>query len=270
MATLAQGSSVTVSLAARSTLITFGAGSAVIGPGNQYGQSRSIYNQSSVGPFPQDVVVYLTATTSSIEYYSLATGESLINALPSFTWAGRPSASIVGAGVLIRVSDIGLSPGIAMVSDGTEWRPNGVTVLGRQNTQVVAPADTNENTLYSLTVPGNVIGQNGSLRVWYKTSITNNANLKTIRLRFGGQVWCALTLGAQDWAIQAQTLSNRNSLSAQLAGVTSPVPFGAISGNVVFQLSVNTAVDQPLIFTAQKATAGDAVNLESILVELLP
>lgn len=41
------------------------------------------------------------------------------------TWASRPSASAVAAGTIIRVSDVGQSPGVLMESDGSVWRPLG-------------------------------------------------------------------------------------------------------------------------------------------------
>ncbi len=270
MATLAQGSSVPVSLPSGSTLTTFGAGSAVIGPGNQYGQPRSLYNRSSIGPFPEDVIVYLTATTA-IEYYSLATGASLINALPSFTWAGRPSASVVGAEVRIRISDIGPAPGIRFVSDGTRWIPDGVQVLGRQNTGVSCPADTTEDTLYSLVIPADLVSTNSTLRIFTRWTITGSTNLRELDIRLGGSlVYQFSTATASVVAIQNLThVSNRGVTNSQIGGI----PLGPGLGNGTlpnYTASIDMTTAQTLVIAGKKAVAGETITLESASVELLP
>ena len=145
-------------------------------------------------------------------------------------------------------------------------------VIGQQNTQVSAPADTAENTLFSMTVSGNTMGANDSLRISFLGSSTNNANTKTLKLYFGGeQIASTLITTTAGFKFQSQ-LANRNSQTAQVmagaGGGLSVGPNGTSSvANTV--LSVDTKADQVLSITGTKAVAGDLLALDMVQIEII-
>jgi hypothetical protein len=145
---------------------------------------------------------------------------------------------------------------------------NHVVILGQQHTAVTAPADTAENTLYSLVIPGGLMGPNDSLRVTFAGSQTSNTNVKTWFVRLGG-VQLGARAAASTAGLRAQlVVSNRNSLSNQIVGVGSALntPF---TDSAPVTASVNTAVNQTLTISASKASGADSLTLESVLVELI-
>lgn len=59
--------------------------------------------------------------------------------LNTYTYAGLPAASTL-PGYRVRVSDIGIAPGMALVSDGARWVPDGVQVLARGAVPMILPS----------------------------------------------------------------------------------------------------------------------------------
>ena len=116
------------------------------------------------------------------------------------------------------------------------------------------------------------MGANGILRIWPFWSFTNNANVKTARVRLGGiggtQILNAV--GANLGSIQQlQLLRNRNSQSSQV-GIPAALGnlFNGTSG-APLTATVDTSVAQDLVFTGQLASGADTLTLESYLVEIL-
>lgn len=147
-----------------------------------------------------------------------------------------------------------------------------VIVLALSNVAVNAPADTNENTLATITVPGRAMGLNGRLRVTTAWSLTNNANAKSLLVRFSGAAGTTFqsASGASVAVYKAVCdIMNVNAANAQKGGS----PFSGVlgSGASAFATSaVDTTGDTTIVIRAQKGTAGDTITLESYLVELIP
>lgn len=141
--------------------------------------------------------------------------------------------------------------------------PGAVLALAQSHVQIVAPADTNENTLWSTVIPAGLMGSNDSLRISLGFGTPNNANNKVIQIRFGGQIATYVNATGGLAATVACMISNRNSVAAQyMHNYTTAVATGVVSA-----FAVNTAQAQTLQVTMQKASAGDAVTLESVLLE---
>lgn len=141
-------------------------------------------------------------------------------------------------------------------------------VLAVQNTQVVAPANTNENTLFSFTVPANSMGPNGVLKVSYITSCTNSANSKSVKVKLGGTTFQTSTVTAVTGVAIMTSIRNRNATNSQMAANSA---VGDASGSVGLNTgSIDTTQDQILSITGTKASAADALALESVIVELIP
>lgn len=144
-------------------------------------------------------------------------------------------------------------------------QPNTVKVLAAQNTEVVSPNSTGENTVYSFIVPGGTIGTNGSLRISTQFTCTNNANTKTLRIKFGGVTLLSTSAVNAAGAVQFLKIANRDSVSAQISGVVASGPSGTITTT-----SIDTSIAQNIEVTVQKANAGDTLILQSVIIEHLP
>jgi hypothetical protein len=184
---------------------------------------------------------------------------------------GRPlAAGATYTGPAAYVLDL-VRQGFATVADVSSFRDDmlalapRVIVLARQGAEIAAPADTNENTLFSYLLPGGLLGPNDAVRVYCYMSCDNNANTKTLRTRLGGVVALQSPVTTVPFAHQGFILGNRNSRSAQSVQMTRD--YSGTSGTAI---AVNTAVDQLLTVSIQKGVAGDNAALESVSVEWLP
>lgn len=150
---------------------------------------------------------------------------------------------------------------------------NGIT-LGQSLAAVTAPADTLENVLATVTIPAGAMGLNGLLRINTGWSFTNNANSKNLRIRFngvGGTAYMSAVGFTTQLSIQADTtIGNRNSASSQVGG-TGRIGTGA--GTFFVTAPTTSAADTTaattVVFTAEKAVAGDTVTLEWYSVVLV-
>jgi len=202
------------------------------------------------------------------------TGFQIAPFLGSFAWASAPSASASGIGATFRASDVGISPGMRFVSDGTSWIPDGAQILGRSAVAVSGAADTAENILATVTVPANLLGLNGGLLAYSTWSYTNSANVKTLRLRFGG-------IGGTQYLLTTRTteilmhdlrrIRNRNSASSQVGGANSSMLSGlGASASALITSANDTTAAVDLVLTGAKASAGETLTLENYEVWLTP
>lgn len=138
---------------------------------------------------------------------------------------------------------------------------------------VSGAANTSENILYTCTLPA--LSANSLLRVKAAWSFTNNANAKSMRVRLGGASGTVMYLAGAfttqisvsvDFSIQNRNATNSQYISAafDIRGSTS-----TMVGTAPSTSSVDTSTSQPLVFTCEKATAGDTCTLDRVLVELM-
>lgn len=155
------------------------------------------------------------------------------------------------------------SSGSSAAALGT-WR-----VLAQSSVAVSAAADTNENTLATVTVPANSMGANGRLRITALWSATNNANSKTCRIKFGGTNFMVASIGSNATAFVEIFIGNRNATNSQVGTQDSDAVVYRTSTDTPTTAAVDTTADVTLLITGQKNTvAGDTITLESYLVEL--
>lgn len=142
---------------------------------------------------------------------------------------------------------------------------------------VSAPADTSEDTLFTCTIPAKLMGSNGHLRIRTVTSNNNNANTKTIRIRWNGIAGTVISATAQTTAtglVNYITVTNRGNTSSQVA--LNDVSFSSVAGaigvaTITSGLNSDTfGASTSIVLTCQKAVAGDTCTMESILVEIIP
>lgn len=137
---------------------------------------------------------------------------------------------------------------------------------------VTAPADTNEDTLATITVPANAMGANGMLRVTAMWAYTSSANNKTLRIRYSGGSGTAFfqTTQTTNAGMSATILiANTNVTNAQIGYIdASSTTFG---GAIVTRptAAVDTTAATTVVITGTKASAGETMQLVGYCVELI-
>jgi hypothetical protein len=146
---------------------------------------------------------------------------------------------------------------------------NLVNSLYQKGIGVSVPSDTTEDVLYTFYIPANLLGANGMLRIKTEWTCTNNANVKTARIRngVGGTIIAQSALTSSATCAIESKLSNRNATNSQ---VTYSQTFldSSVSNNL-YTSSIDTTSVQTFVITGQKATAGDTLTLETLLIELI-
>lgn len=152
---------------------------------------------------------------------------------------------------------------------------SGVTPLSIAKSAVAVSGanDTNENTLATITIPAGALGTNGFVRLHTLWSFTNNANNKTLRIRYSGAAGTQYlgNVFTTQLALNATTIiGNRNSASSQvgstvaISGAATAITVGANATS-----SVDTSVATTIVVTGQKASAGDTLTLDAYMAEIV-
>lgn len=145
----------------------------------------------------------------------------------------------------------------------------GSLILGASGVATAAPAnDTNENILATINIPQ--LPANALIVYRVAISQTNNANVKSMRLRLGGiagtDLWGALSVASQARYCFDGVIQNRGATNSQVAhfmyGAT------AFASAAAATASIDTSAPTTLVITAQKATGTDTVTLESYYAAL--
>lgn len=148
----------------------------------------------------------------------------------------------------------------------------GVTYpLAQSYVAVATPADVTEDALATITIPGGTLRANDGVRVTLAWSFTNNANAKTLRVRFSGAsgtVYLNAGLTTQTPATATVVFGNSGATNAQ-AGYSEAVIFGNVATASTSTSAVDTTADTTVVISGQKASAGDALTLISYMVEII-
>lgn len=150
-----------------------------------------------------------------------------------------------------------------------------VKALGQQHTQASVTGTTSETALYTLPLPAGAMGPNDTIRVTIRTSHSNNANAKTLRVRLGPSFGTATALNGlpptiNNAATYATTyvISARNSTSAQVGTVGGGTGWAGSSG-ALSTATVDMTQAQNLYVSLQLGSSADTAALESVFVELV-
>lgn len=227
----------------------------------------------------------ITAVASPIPA-AYATGQSFYFA-PAATNTGATTINISGLGAknvfAFGAACIGgeLIIGVPALIyyDGTQFQIIGASksprILARSAVAVSCPADTSEDTLATITVPAGALGANGQLRIATLWSFTNNGNTKSTRIRYSGAAGTKYH-ETTNWTTQlavagSTTIANRNATNSQVGQtlISSTVASALNPATAPVTSAVDTTAATTVVITGQKATAGDALTLESYLVELI-
>lgn len=208
------------------------------------------------------------------------TGDVVIKPVYFYAWVDRPAAAS-NTGLVIRITDIGGTAGSRWISDGTYWKPESgrVTLGAGALGWAIAGTSAVETVLSSVLVPAGVMGVNGNLNIVTSWSVTNSANVKTMRTRFGNldltgdkfhETTQTTTVSLRFWT----EIQNRDSAASQVCGTAqSNSLLAGGNPNALFTGTKNTLVDQYIVFTglrdAASAAASENLKLERYLVELI-
>lgn len=125
---------------------------------------------------------------------------------------------------------------------------------------------TSETTLATITIPGGAMGLNGVVELVTYWTHTNNANAKTLHVRFGGTggtLFLNAAVASQASTRSLTLFSNRNSASSQVGFAAANTIGLGNAGGAAVTATVDTSADQQLLVRATLANGADTVQLES-------
>lgn len=154
-----------------------------------------------------------------------------------------------------------------MLSRFSGWR-----ILASGGAQLAVPADTTEDTLVSVVLPANSLNPNGAIRVTQNWSMTNSANNKSGRIRLGGNSLCTWTATVQDLFREYTIIMARGVNNSQVSSRPSVSDVSVLGqfggGGAYFLTTKDLTVDNTLLITGQKASAGESMILDSYIIEI--
>lgn len=152
-------------------------------------------------------------------------------------------------------------------------RGDGPWTVAQNAAGIATPADTTEDTLATVSVPGLALGTNGCVNVTTVWSFTGSTNAKTMRVRIGGISGTAYlsngtSTAANTSASFASNICNRGATNSQVGAASGGTT--GFSNNAVTTSAVNTANAFTVVITGQKASAGELLQLERYTATLAP
>lgn len=136
---------------------------------------------------------------------------------------------------------------------------------------VSGAADTNENTLATITLPAGALGANGYLEIEAKWTYTNSANNKTLRVKFGATTLYSLTATTTAAAHSYVRIGNANAANAQVS-----TNWSYVGANTLVALAgaantatIDTSAAVPILITGQKASGAEALTLDFYTVKVV-
>ena len=182
-----------------------------------------------------------------------------------YTWANKPSVAPLGQ--IICVTDVGEN-GSLWRGNGTKWvRLNPIKVFSL-SAPVVLTGSTSVVTLATITIPAGLLGANGKLKIYPLWSTTNNANVKTLRVVFGGSALTTMTSQSVPNNSGLLIIRNINSESAQKTSSGLVAGIGSSSGSIA-STTIDTTAATTLVISGQLAVGTDTLTLEDLFVEVV-
>lgn len=144
--------------------------------------------------------------------------------------------------------------------------PRGVPYLLAQSA-VASPVTgtTSETTLATITVPANALGPNGRVIVTAFFSMTNSANTKTLRMRWGGISGSVMTSSglttSATWRTEGE-VANRNATNSQVTGPNNAASVYNQTPTAITTASIDTTASVDIVITGTLTNTGETITLE--------
>jgi len=183
------------------------------------------------------------------------------------TWANKPSIAL--SGQIICVTDVGEN-GSLWRGNGTKWvRLNPIKIFSL-SAPFSLSGTTSAVTLATatITIPAGLLGANGKLKIYPLWATTNNANVKTLRVVFGGSTCTTMTSQSVSNNSGLVIIRNTNSESAQKCSSGLVAGIGASSGSIA-STTIDTTAATTITIIGQLAAGGDTLTLEDLFVEVV-
>lgn len=209
------------------------------------------------------------------------------------TGSGVTSVTLIAPYVRIRNTNSGVAPTNGVFNapgafsfkrpDISVWVANSPLFELRDNMTVAKSGvavthtgNTSETTLATVSLPANVMGPNGSLRITSYWTFTNSANNKTLQIRCGttgngltGSIWGSTTQTTTRSMRMQNEIHNRNSTTSQVLMNGIGTGGWGTTINAASTDTADTKVARDIVFTATLANSGESITLEYYSVELL-
>lgn len=157
------------------------------------------------------------------------------------------------------VHDIGIS-GSFWMSNGVEWRPiNPVVLAAPHFTTSKSDSDTNFGTLFSLVIPGRLLGTNGSLRLEPDFGFPSSATSKNLRVMLGSATPYSKSRTTTSLETAVVTVKTRGH-NFQQYPLSGPGIRGVGQTSTIPTSSLDLTQDQVLLVQASFGTAGSGSN----------
>lgn len=121
-----------------------------------------------------------------------------------------------------------------------------------------------EITLFSGTLPGGLIGPNGSIQSHAIAQYTNSANAKTLRHKLGTTVYGSYTASTSASASHNAFIENLGAANRNIGYPNNQSSGFGVVGSALNNVAVNTDVDNTFNFTAQLALASETITAVTI------
>ena len=185
--------------------------------------------------------------------------------IQDYTWANKPS--VAPSGQIICVTNVGEN-GSLWRGNGTKWvRLNPIKIFSL-SAPVVLTGSTSAVTLATITIPAGLMGANGKLKIYPLWATTNNANVKTLRVVFGGSTCTTMTSQSVPNNSGLLIIRNINSESVQKCSSGLVAGIGASTGSIASP-TVDTSVATTITITGQLAVGTDTLTLEDLFIEVV-
>ena len=186
----------------------------------------------------------------------------------AYTWATRPSAS-ANTGKFIVITDVCNGTSNLFVSDGTYWKPKGgKCIVAAGNTDIAVTADGTEHIGVTYNVPAGLLGIDGGLTTEVQWSASNDTNVKTGRIKFGGNSMLSAAFTSSIGLVQRCPIVNRHATNSQLGcSVGSATSYGTIPSGSIGTAAVDTTAATTETITTTCASGGTC-TLQRYQIEL--
>lgn len=183
-------------------------------------------------------------------------------------WSELPNPAACD-GHTVTVSDVGASKfGVEFAASAGEWRPSSGKLVLANGTSYPAESLDGPQTAASVSVPANLLGSAGSLRVFAVfESVRSTEEMQVIYLKLASQQLYAGSIGPSCKLVVDVTLHAGFVGDTQLFVISQPAADADVQTTAI-DLSVDNVLEVQTQLTATGAAAEEVIYLRVLTVEL--